>query len=98
MIRRNKEQWLSLFQQYTDSGLTAVEFCKRHDVDQAYFSLRKKQLLSPGAETTFVPVARFKKDVATSNVKMQCRFESCVVQFESLPDVTWLGQLIKALS
>jgi hypothetical protein len=57
MIRRNKEQWLSLFQQHADSGLTAAEFCKQHDVDQAYFSLRKKQLLSPSAETTFVPVA-----------------------------------------
>lgn len=97
MIRRSKEQWLSLFQQHLDSGLTAVEFCKLHDVDQAYFSLRKKQLLSPGTDTTFVPVVRFKTDLASS-IKMQCRFESCSLQFESLPDAVWLAQLIKVLS
>jgi hypothetical protein len=44
MIRRSKEQWLVLFQQHADSGLTAAAFCKQHDLDQAYFSLRRTQL------------------------------------------------------
>ena len=52
MIRRNKEQWLSLFQQQTESGLSATDFCKQQELCDKYFSLRKKQLLAG----YFIPV------------------------------------------
>jgi hypothetical protein len=97
MIRRNKEQWLSLFQQHADSGLTAAAFCKQHDLDQAYFSLRKTQLCRTD-EAVFIPVTRMKQHTATTSFRLQCRQESCSLQFDSLPDVIWLSQLIKALS
>ncbi|MBK8188246.1 MAG: hypothetical protein IPK77_13890 [Cellvibrio sp.] len=47
MIRRSKEQWLSLFQQHADSGLTAAAFCKQHDLDQAYFSCAERNCVTP---------------------------------------------------
>lgn len=97
MIRRNKEQWLSLFQQHADSGLTAAAFCKQHDLDQAYFSLRKTQLCNTD-EAAFIPVTRIKKHTVTTSLKLQYQLESCSLQFDSLPDVVWLSQLIKALS
>ncbi len=98
MIRRSKEQWLSLFQQQTDSGLSAAEFCKQHALCDKHFSLRKKQLLA----ANFIPViVKPKKEKIVSipekKMGMQCRLGSCVLQFESLPDVAWLSQLIKAL-
>jgi hypothetical protein len=77
MIRRSKEQWLSLFQQHADSGLTAAAFCKQYDLDQAYFSLRKTQLCSTD-ETAFVPVTREKKhnNTVTTSLKLQYHLES----------------------
>jgi hypothetical protein len=99
MIRRSKEQWLSLFQQHANSGLTAAAFCRQYDLDQAYFSLRKTQLCSTD-ETAFVPVTREKKHnhTVTTSLKLQYHLESCSLQFENLPDVVWLSQLIKTLS
>lgn len=44
MTRRTKAQWQDLIHQQSSSGLTAAEFCRRHDVNAKYFSLRKKQL------------------------------------------------------
>ena len=99
MIRRSKEQWLSLFQQHADSGLTAAAFCKQHNIDQTYFSLRKTQLCRAD-EAAFIPVTRTRKhnNTVATGLRLQCRLESCSLQFESLPDVVWLSQLIKALS
>lgn len=99
MIRRSKEQWRLLFQQQTESGLSAAEFCNQHELCDKYFSLRKKQLLT----TNFIPViVKPKKDKMVSTpekkIGMQCRLGSCALQFDSLPDVAWLSQLIKALS
>lgn len=99
MIRRSKEQWLSLFQQQKESGLSAAEFCKHHALCDKHFSLRKKQLLAGN----FIPVVvkpQKPKMVSTPEAKtgVQCRVNGCVLQFDSVPDVAWLSQLIKAVS
>ena len=101
MNRRSKEQWLSLFQQQTDSGLSAAEFCKQQGLCDKHFSLRKKQLL-PSTEA-FVRVVKpsplkTKTVLPENKINMQCRIGSCLLQFESVPDAVWLSQLIKALS
>lgn len=44
MPRRTKAQWQELIVEQSVSGLTAAEFCRRHEVNAKYFSLRKKQL------------------------------------------------------
>jgi hypothetical protein len=104
MIRRSKEQWLALFQQHTDSGLSAAEFCKQHNLCDKYFSLRKNKLLKPAIQNNFVPVVvRTTKEPKApqhffSETPFQCRLDHCVLQFSSLPDVTWFAQLMKALA
>lgn len=99
MIRRNKEQWLTLFQQQTESGLSATEFCKQHALCDKYFSLRKKQLLPDN----FIPVVVKPQKSKTAPIPqrktgMQCRLGACVLEFESVPDLVWLSQLLKAIS
>lgn len=86
MIRRSKEQWLSLFQQQTDSGLSAAEFCKQHALCDKHFSLRKKQLLA----ANFIPViVKPKKEKIVSipekKMGMQCRLGSCVLRLTGTP-------------
>ena len=44
MARRTKEQWRALIEAQQSSGLTAAEFCRQHDIDAKYFSLRRRQL------------------------------------------------------
>jgi hypothetical protein len=106
MIKRSKEQWLSLIQQQADSGISAAAFCKQQNICNKHFCVRKKQLLSSRTDAAFVPVVvqpqkekpgALAKPMPTSTY-VQCRIGSCVLQFESLPDVTWLAQLIKALA
>jgi cell fate regulator YaaT (PSP1 superfamily) len=98
MIRRSTEQWLSLFQQQTESGLSAAEFCKQQGLCDKHFSLRKKQILAGN----FIPVVKPQKEknvsIPDNKTGMQCRLNCCVLQFDSLPDAVWLSQLIKALS
>lgn len=103
MIRRTKEQWLALFKQHTESGLSAAEFCKQHNLCAKYFSLRKNNLLTSANHNNFVPVVRTTKEPKTphgsfNEIHFQCQFEHCMLQFSSLPDVTWLAQLMKALA
>jgi len=44
MARRTREQWLGVFQDQVDSGLSASEFCRQHGIDPNYFCQRKGQL------------------------------------------------------
>lgn len=59
MRRRSKEDWQELILRQAESGLSAQQFCRNHDVCPKYFSIRKKQLcLRPSA---FVPVLPSKR-------------------------------------
>ncbi len=56
MARRTREQWLGVFQDQLDSGLSASEFCRQRGIDPNYFFQRKGKLCpapvrvnSPGA-------------------------------------------------
>ncbi len=44
MKKRSEEQWRELFAQHDTSGVSAAEFCKRHNLFPKYFSLHRKQL------------------------------------------------------
>ena len=44
MVRRSREQWLALFQEFERSELIASEFCRERNICQRYFSKRKIQL------------------------------------------------------
>jgi len=96
--RRTHDEWLSLFEEYNNSGLNATAFCKYKSLNPKYFSLRRKQLLNTESKQAFVrasiPVkAEYSKATAIS---LQGRFGTL-----SLPDTTspeWLASFIKALA
>lgn len=54
MTRRSQSEWQTLIKQQQDSGLSAAEFCRQHDINQKYFSARKQQLAKP--ESDFIQV------------------------------------------
>ena len=45
-MKRTKEQWLALFAEQAQSGLTQTAFAKRQGIIPTYFNLRKRQLLA----------------------------------------------------
>ena len=44
MTKRTIEQWQALFLEHQESGQSAAEFCRRHGINENYFSTRRKQL------------------------------------------------------
>ncbi|MGB5708262.1 MAG: hypothetical protein WBM41_15690 [Arenicellales bacterium] len=57
MTRRTKADWRALIVQQQTSGLSAAEFCRRHEINAKYFSLRKKQLSDTDTNSSFVQIA-----------------------------------------
>ncbi|WP_444996829.1 IS66 family insertion sequence element accessory protein TnpA [Aliikangiella sp. IMCC44359] len=44
MNKRSEQEWLSLFKQHDESGLTAAAFCRENRLCAKYFSKRKLDL------------------------------------------------------
>lgn len=100
--RRSKEDWQELILLQTESGLSAQQFCRNHDVCPKYFSIRKKQL---GLRSSaFVPVLPSKRSVpeipapTLKSASFILRHGECCLHFETMPDSTWLAQLVRELA
>jgi hypothetical protein len=100
--RRSKEDWQELILRHAESGLSAQQFCRNHDVCPKYFSIRKKQL---GLRSSaFVPVLPPKRSVPEipitllKSTSLILRHGECCLHFETTPDSTWLAQLIRGLA
>ncbi len=50
MTRRSQEDWRQLVAEQQSSGLTAADFCRDRNINDKYFSLRKKKLKPPSKE------------------------------------------------
>ena len=56
--RRDIQDWLNLFEQQKQSGLTAVEFCRQQQINvQTYYTMRREILLQR-TSSKFVQVNR----------------------------------------
>ena len=57
MTRRTPSEWLTLVQEFEQSGLTQTAFCAQHAINPKYFSLRRTKLLAKSRATAFVAAA-----------------------------------------
>ncbi len=66
MSRRSKADWLALISEQESSGLTAAEYCRQQDINEKYFSVRKRQLSRTGNQFVKVTpvVAQVSKQIA----------------------------------
>jgi hypothetical protein len=101
-VRRSKEDWRELILRQAESGQSAQQFCRNHDVCPKYFSIRKKQL---GLRlSAFVPVLPSKRSVPETpaailkSTSLSLRHGECCLHFEVMPDSTWLAQLVRELA
>ncbi len=97
---RNTTQWLELIEAFEQSGQTQVKFCAEHDLNPAYFSKRRGELLSAHSEPAFVQVQT--QSISTPAVNLGTSLTLSFQQTElTLPlsiEPRWLAGLIKALS
>ncbi len=51
MTKRRTYSWPKLFNEFSQSNLSRVEFCKQHEINPTYFSLKlsKRKTLETGA-------------------------------------------------
>lgn len=103
MPKRSKEQWLQLFEQQAQSGLSSNRFCKEQGLCPKYFSLRRKQLLSGarqeklGAQNAFVKASR-QSPVPETIPTLVIQHGRSQIILPSNIDTCWLASLLLALS
>lgn len=93
---RSTAQWLELFEVFERSGQTQVKFCAEHNLNPAYFSKRRGELLNAHSESAFVQVTR--TVAANPDTSLMLRFQQAELTLPLSVEPRWLAGLIKALS
>ena len=94
--RKTKTQWLALFAEQENSGFSAAEFCRKHNLCEPYFYLKRKKLRSSSDKLSTFVAARPERKLLSGNAAL--RFGSCQLDVPTGADPQWLAQLMKFLS
>ena len=97
MKRRTKQQWFELITKQQQSGLTAAEFCRNENITQKYFSLRKCKILKEYKTNAQVFTKINIANTSNQNTSLEYSYKNSTLKFEHLPNVKWLGELLKSL-
>ena len=105
MNKRSTTEWLDLFEQYSNSGLSAAAFCREHGLCPKYFSLRRKQLHGESSSTVqiknktqpdalpFIPVSVRPEAMSVIVV----RLGELMVSLPGTVDAVWLSDFVTVL-
>jgi len=93
MTKRNKYDWPALLKEFSDSGLTQVEFCRRKGINAKYFSLNRARILRQTSNNFVeVTVSSPKKHSVIS-----FKFSQGELCFNTSADPDYIASLIRAL-
>ena len=97
MKRRTHQDWLELFEQHSNSGLTIKAFCLEHQLNPNYFSTRRSELQPLKQPDNQSPFVQLRSDDAKST---SIAVSYGHVQLKLSPSVSpgWLAVLLKALA
>ena len=68
--RRDIQDWLNLFEQQKESGLTAVEFCRQQQINLQTYYTRRRDIRLQRTSSKFVQVKREVTKVESYTEKM----------------------------
>jgi hypothetical protein len=68
--RREVQDWLNLFEQQNESGLTAVEFCRQQQINLQTYYTRRRDIRLQRTSSKFVQVKREVTKVESYTEKM----------------------------
>ncbi len=96
MAHRTNEEWLALFEEQIQSGLTQGEFCSKNGLSQKYFSIKKSKLKRSAAPTkAFIKAA---VPVATPLQSHILKYGVAELQLNPHVEASYLANLLKRLA
>ena len=97
MARLSREQWQSLITQYESSGLTQTAFCKQHNLNPKYFSLKRSKLLpNTSKASAFIQATPVVSSQPTSEIELQVG--AVKIKLSTSMPSAYLVDLIRALA
>lgn len=69
-MRKSKQDWVNLIQEFEGSDLNQTEFCKAQGLNPKYFSLKRSRLLQPNKTSGFVKVSP--QSITTMRATLEC--------------------------
>jgi len=97
MVRRSREQWLALFQEFEQSKLIASEFCRERELCPRYFSKRKKDLGWQSSATIKPKMIKLLKPRIDTTHTIVLNAGNTKLTLSPHTSPVWLARLIKAL-
>ncbi len=102
LSRRSPNQWQELIKQQIESGLTATEFCKQHELGFNYFCKRKRAI-NPQNKTDsqindFIKLQPVPQTKLVNESGLIVQYHETQLYISSEMDPKWLAQLLQALS
>ena len=99
-IRRTKEQWLELFQRQVESQLNNSAFCRQENINDKYYSKRKRELLDPppSTDTGFIKLTKKQSSALHANNSISLQYQQSYMQIPLHTDPRWVASLLKSLS
>ena len=95
-LQKNQSQWLVLFEEQKQSGLSGAKFCQQKQLSEAYFYLKRQMLRSQeGGLSRFVAA---RPEAASPDTIMTLQFGQCQLQLGTITNSQWLAALMKSLS
>ena len=97
MARRSQADWRALIEAHPTSGTTAAAFCRKHGINQKYFSFRRRQLgvKQAAASSQFVPVKS--SDGLRAEVLRLRVGSTTTLELPASVEPVWLAGLLRAL-
>ena len=99
--RRSRTQWLGLFQRQSELKLNIADFCRQENLNDKYYSKRKKELLDNDDHSTggFIKLSQknMRSHAAGQHV-MTLQYHQAQLQLPTSIDSRWMASLLKSLT
>ncbi|MCG9721673.1 IS66 family insertion sequence element accessory protein TnpB [Shewanella sp. Isolate7] len=100
--RRDVNTWLDLFDRQEQSGLSAVAFCRQHQINIQTFYARRSDIRLQRTNNKFVHVKRevttFESQVEDVTQTFVLKHASSALSVPADVNLHWLASLMKALN
>jgi hypothetical protein len=98
--RRTKEEWRAIFVAQQSSGITAREYCAKHNIHFKTFSARKSDIDKRSSQQTgkLVKVVKPKSAPVSAPAPLTIIYHGVTLNVGHTVEAEWLVDVIKALA
>ena len=98
--RRTKDQWKAIFVDHESSGVTAREYCAKHNIHLKTFSARKSDIEKKPVRSTgkLVKVVGPKPKPVSTSPTLMVVYHDVTLNVGQAVEAKWLADVMKALA